>query len=316
MKITTIKSRFLLETSMDKKIKSDQLIIPIYLNEKTVLDMLAIMEDGFSMVSEVTSSSQEASSTTGKLSGGVSTKAILDKLLKIQLDGNFQKDKTTASEVGTKLEKVHTNVSLLSKFRSALIDGNLLAYKAGDELDISKINAGDFIELEGQLQKNPMIDIMEKFVDVLRMAEIFADKPQLGSKKSTSEKKTADNATIRQMQSFLDELKHTGTVDFILESSGGTAVLSAQEQYLANDNISEIIGGTFKVLGKVIRVCKENEDGINLLRKTTLNVLDENSLNQFLSMFKVEELAQFNLPDVRFIINSPSAIIIPVAIYA
>lgn len=301
---------------MDKKIKSDQLIIPVYLNEKTVLDMLAIMEDGFSMVSEVTSSSQEASLTTGKLSGGVSTKAILDKLLKIQLDGNFQKDKATSTEVGKKLEKVHTNVSLLSKFRSALIDGNLLAYKAGDELDISKISAGDFIELEGQLQKNPMIDIMEKFIDVLRMAEIFADKPQLGGKKSSSEKKTTDNATIRQMQSFLDELKHTGTVDFILESTGGTAVLSAQEQYLANDNISEIIGGTFKVLGKVIRVCKENEDGINLLRKTTLYVLDENSLNQFLSMFKAEELAQFNLPDVRFIINSPSAIIIPVAIYA
>lgn len=301
---------------MDKKIKSDQLIIPVYLNEKTVLDMLAIMEDGFSMVSEITSSSQEASSTTGKLSGGVSTKAILDKLLKIQLDGNFQKDKATSTEVGKKLEKVHTNVSLLSKFRSALIDGNLLAYKAGDELDISKINAGDFIELEGQLQKNPMIDIMEKFIDVLRMVEIFANKPQLGGKKSSSEKKTTDNATIRQMQSFLDELKHTGTVDFILESTGGTAVLSAQEQYLANDNISEIIGGTFKVLGKVIRVCKENEDGINLLRKTTLYVLDENSLNQFLSMFKAEELAQFNLPDVRFIINSPSAIIIPVAIYA
>ncbi len=147
------------------------------------------MEDGFSMVSEVTSSSQETSSTTGKLSGGVSTKAILDKLLKIQLDGNFQKDKATSSEVGTKLEKVHTNVSLLSKFRSALIDGNLLAYKAGDELDISKINAGDFIELEGQLQKNPMIDIMEKFIDVLRMAEIFVDKPQLGSKKAASEKR-------------------------------------------------------------------------------------------------------------------------------
>ena len=278
--------------------------------------MLAIMEDGFSMVSEVTSSSQATSSTTGNLSGGVSTKAILDKLLKIQLNGNFQKDKSTSSEVGTKLEKVHTNVSLFSKFRSALIDENLLSYKAGDKLDISKINAGDFIELEGQLQKNPMIDIMEKFIDVLRMAEIFEAKPQSGGKKPSSQKKITENATIRQMQSFLDELKHTGTVDFILESTGGTAVLSAQEQYLSNDNISEIIGGTFKVLGKVIRVCKENEDGINLLRKTTLNILDKNTRDQFLSVFKSEDLAQFNLPDVRFIIDSPSTIIIPVAIYA
>ena len=28
---------------MDKKVTSDQLIIPVYLNEKTVLDMLAII---------------------------------------------------------------------------------------------------------------------------------------------------------------------------------------------------------------------------------------------------------------------------------
>lgn len=301
---------------MNKEITSDQLIIPVYLNEKTVLDMLAIIEDGFSMVSEVTSSNQDASSSTGKLSGGISTKAILDKLLKIQLEGSFQKDKSTSSGVDTKLEKVHTNVSLLSKFRSELIDGNLLTCKAGDKLDISNINAGDFIEIEGELQKNPMIDIMEKFIDVFRMADIFTDKPQLGNKKVASEKKAADNVTVRQMQSFLNELKHTGTVDFILESSGGTAVLSAQEQYLANDNISELIGGTFKVLGKIIRVCREDEDGINLLRKTTLNILDNTTREQFLAMFKAEELAEFNLPDVRFMIAPPAVIIIPVAIYA
>ena len=301
---------------MNKEITSDQLIIPVYLNEKTVLDMLAIIEDGFSMVSEVTSSNQDASSSTGKLSGGISTKAILDKLLKIQLEGSFQKDKSTSSGVDTKLEKVHTNVSLLSKFRSELIDGNLLTCKAGDKLDISNINAGDFIEIEGELQKNPMIDIMEKFIDVFRMADIFTDKPQLGNKKVASEKKAANNVTVRQMQSFLNELKHTGTVDFILESSGGTAVLSAQEQYLANDNISELIGGTFKVLGKIIRVCREDEDGINLLRKTTLNILDNTTREQFLAMFKAEELAEFNLPDVRFMIAPPAVLIIPVAMYA
>lgn len=301
---------------MDKKVTSDQLIIPVYLNEKTVLDMLAIIEDGFSMVSEVTSSNQDTSSSSEKLSGGVSTKAILDKLLKIQLEGNFQKDKSTTSGTDTKLEKVHTNVSLLSKFRSELIDGNLLTCKAGDDLDISNINAGDFIEIEGELQKNPMIDIMEKFIDVFRMADIFTDKPQLGNKKAASGKKATDDITVRQMQSFLNELKHTGTVDFILESSGGTAVLSAQEQYLANDNISELIGGTFKVLGKIIRVCRKDEDGINLLRKTTLNILDSTTREQFLAMFKTKELAAFNLPDVRFMIAPPAVIIIPVAIYA
>ncbi|WP_073507560.1 hypothetical protein [Streptobacillus notomytis] len=34
-------------------INLDRLIVPIYINEKIVLDMLAIMEDGFSMVSQI-----------------------------------------------------------------------------------------------------------------------------------------------------------------------------------------------------------------------------------------------------------------------
>lgn len=62
-------------------------------------------------------------------------------------------------------------------------------------------------------------------------------------------------------------MKHTGTVDFILENEEGTLVLSAQEQYLANDNISEILGGRFKILGKVIKMCKDENESINLLRK-------------------------------------------------
>ena len=31
--------------------KADQLMVPVYINEKIVLDMLAIIEDGFSTVS-------------------------------------------------------------------------------------------------------------------------------------------------------------------------------------------------------------------------------------------------------------------------
>ena len=78
---------------MKKMSLKDQLIIPVYLNEKTVLDMLAIIEDGFSMVSEVSSSNQNSSTTDLKSGGGLSTKAILDKLLKIQIDTNFEKEK-------------------------------------------------------------------------------------------------------------------------------------------------------------------------------------------------------------------------------
>ena len=32
---------------------ADQLMVPVYINEKIILDMLAIVEDGFSTVSQV-----------------------------------------------------------------------------------------------------------------------------------------------------------------------------------------------------------------------------------------------------------------------
>ena len=75
---------------------------------------------------------------------------------------------------------------------------------------------GDFIEIEGELQKNPLINYMDIFVDLFRMADIFAEKPQLGGKTQAKAQKQQENETVKQIKSFADELKHSGTIDFIL----------------------------------------------------------------------------------------------------
>ena len=43
----------------------EHLVLPVYLNEKVVLDMLAILQDGFSMVSEISTTSQESNDVSG-----------------------------------------------------------------------------------------------------------------------------------------------------------------------------------------------------------------------------------------------------------
>ena len=93
-------------------------------------------------------------------------------------------------------------------------------------------------------------------------------------------------------------------------------MLSVQEQYLSNDNISEILGGRFKVLGKVISICKDGSESINLLRKTTLSILPENMLSEMFSGFGNNGLKQYNLPELITEIEGPAVIVIPVAIYA
>lgn len=55
---------------MKNNINLDRLIVPIYINEKIVLDMLAIMEDGFSMVSQVNYTEHKENNATQKIDAG------------------------------------------------------------------------------------------------------------------------------------------------------------------------------------------------------------------------------------------------------
>lgn len=146
--------------------KADQLMVPVYINEKIVLDMLAIIEDGFSTVSQVSYTEHKENSNSQKLEAGVSTSAtLLSKLLKIDLKGELSHSGNSGENESVAKEKVHTNVSLLSKFRTFLVDEKIL--KSG--FDVTNMKIGDFIEIEGELQKNPLINYMDIFVDLFRM---------------------------------------------------------------------------------------------------------------------------------------------------
>lgn len=292
---------------MEHDIKSDRLIIPVYINEKIVLDMLAIIEDGFSMVSQINYTEHTENNSVQKADAEISTSTtLLSKLLKIDVSGGLSHEGNRGQNENIIKEKVHTNVSLLSKFRSFLVEQKILK----SDLDFPKMQVGDFIEVEGELQKNPIINYMDSFIDLFRMVDIFTEQPQ------TKKSKPREDETVTQIKSFAEELKHSGTIDFILSDEKGTTVLSVQEQYLANDNISEIIGGHFKVLGKVISICKEDTENIDLLRKTSLTILQEDLLNDMFSGFKTEDMKQFNLPELKTKIISPAVIVIPIAIYA
>ena len=119
---------------MGNNVNKNGLIIPVYINEKIVLDMLAIMEDGFSTVSQINYTEHIEKNSSKKLEAEASTSAtILSKLLKIDVSGGASQTGNDGKDTNVVKEKVHTNVSLLSKFRNYLIDEKILK----SELDFS-----------------------------------------------------------------------------------------------------------------------------------------------------------------------------------
>lgn len=73
----------------------------------------------------------------------------------------------------------------MSKFRGFLLEHKMLNL----DFNLSKMKVGDFIEVEGELQKNPLINYMDIFIDIFRIAEIFNEKPQLGNRNQANNKK-------------------------------------------------------------------------------------------------------------------------------
>ena len=301
---------------MKERIQSDNLIIPIYINEKIVLDMLAILEDGFSMVSQISHTEHSDNKVEQKAGVEIGTSAsILSKLLKIDMSGAVSHNGDHGSENNVSKEKIHTNVSLLSKFRSYIVKEKILK----TDFNFSEMQIGDFIEVEGELQKNPLIHYFDIFSDVFRLCEVCTEKASLGEKTQTKTQRKQENETIKQIQAFTRDLKHSGTIDFVLSGSKCSAVLSVQEKYLANDNVSEMIGGRFKILGKIIAIYKDKSDSIDLLRKTTLSILPKDILDNIchnICQFKGDEFSQYHFPELITRIAGPAVIVIPVAIYA
>lgn len=288
-----------------------ELTLPIYLNEKIVVDMLAMIEDGFSMVSSVSSVSSNASSSENKLGFDASVNGLISRLLRISVSTGLRDSETTGEENSTTSEKVHTVASLFFKLRNYLYDNNMVVDLSVNST-IDDVKPGDFVEVKGSLEKNPLIQMLEDLSAAIKVANMFSDEVELGNKTKAAKEKRESTNTIKQIDTFVGSLKVSGTEDFIMKSNT-SVVLSVQERYLSDENLSEMIGGDFRVLGKAIQIYKSGT--VNLLRKTSLALLPDKVLDEFKKTFETQELNEFKLPELNTEVSAPAIVMIPVAIF-
>lgn len=301
----------MIEMNESEDLKRDNLILPIYLNEEVVVDMLAIIEDGFSYVSNISVVSSTSSENNKKLDASAGINGILNRLLKIDIGGSYEQQKQSDTNQNVTTQRIHTLASLFSKFRDYLISNKFL-----DNVDtgtISNIKPGCFIEVKGCLEKNPIVSILDDYLKLLDISMMFAPTPEVGQKTKAKEEKATVEKNVNLIRKFSNSMKIDGTEDFIM-SGRVSIVMSTQTKYFFKDNLSELIGGKFKVLGKVIQVF-ENEN-VDLLRKTPWSFLSNEQKKILDSIFQNESLKQFKVPEYKTEVKAPALVIIPIAIFA
>ena len=287
---------------LGEKIDKNKLTIPLYLNTKIVFDMLATIEDGFSAVKNIQTSRNKNKEEDTEASIGTSN---LFALFSVGIKGNM---KSGCSNDQTIIEeKTHTPVSLFQKLKSDLEVAKLV------NRDIDKFAIGDFVEIQGTLKANPLIDMLSALKELMALANLFSDKPP--KNQSKKDKLMSDARFNAQIEGLINGLQADGKKDIICESTGIKVILPTDENYFLNSNMSEVTDGNYKILGKVIQICKENGE-ISLLRNTVFSKLQIEKMNEFEELFNDPALKQFIGEDgLSTKVKAPVAMIIPIAIY-
>lgn len=287
---------------MKKTIDKNKLTIPIYLNTKIVFDMLATIEDGFSEVRNIQTSKSRSAEDEVEANIGTSN---LFAFLSVGIKGNMKSGSNDGQTVIE--EKTHTTVSLFQRLKAQLEDEDLI------NRDIEKLEIGDFVELQGVLKTNPLIDMLSGLKELMTLANLFSDKPK--SNQSKKEKLMSDNRFNAQIEGLINGLQADGKKDIICETSGTKVILPTDENYFLNNNMSEVTDGNYKILGKVVQICKE-EGEISLLRNTVFSRLQLDKMKEFQDVFNDPSLSQFvGEGGITTTVQAPVVMIIPIAIY-
>lgn len=307
-----------LENSVkERQMDSRQLAIPIYLNQRIVFDLLAVVEDGFTQLRTIVTETGTEQSRTTQLDARLGASNIFS-FLEVALNRDRNTQQSTRSTKAINEERVYTPVSLFSKLRSLMISQDLLCH-LDTQLKPSALSPGKFVEFSCVLQKNPLLDSIETIIRLTEWGSIVEKGWAVGDGKK--KRNNPNDNMLKLVQEFLksmrDELVRDNMIDLVgtlVSNPSYRVVVPVLTQYFAtNESPASLIDGQFVVLGKIVRTeTGDNAKPINLLRGTAFGYLPDSSLIDLIH--QLEEA--FNIPPLEMEIKAPAFQVIPIAIFA
>lgn len=292
----------------------EKLIVPVYLNQRLVFDLLAMLQGGISTVTAVTKTESTNSSSQEKGGAAFGLNKAFSTLLKIDISGEYKKSKKIDEGNQISEERVHTPASLFYQLRGIMLERNILKLLSPE---VSP-EPGDIVEFEASLKRNPIVETMDTLSAIVNIAMLFDDKA--GPQKGVKHGQGPDYQKIqKQMMGFSETLKAGDTIDLTADnlSTLHAAVITLETDYLNDPMMSDLVDGKFRVLGKVIRSLGSSDESISLIRKTALSKMPAHVLGQFFGPLATLGTEKgFGIPSLTLEIPGPAIQILPVAIYA
>ncbi|HHT9124420.1 MAG TPA: DUF6414 family protein [Candidatus Brocadiia bacterium] len=298
------------------------LAIPLYLDTNTLLDLLASIEGGFSMVEKITTRS--ADSKTTELSGGTEFGiANVFNILKINLKGSGTKTKDQQLGEEREVQRYHTYGSLLNRLRTNLMEAELVK-KIVDDKAWEKVNTSEFVEVRGKFVPNPLrvsLQIINRLLGMILPFRSF-DLTSEGKAHQPQKKAKQEIQQIQNMQKIFEGIiknfEHESIYTYLVELTalpGHRTVVYLFTEYLRDRSNTELPYSEFRVLGKVVKKITEKDDSIDLLRGSALSGVSEEILSPLLDALRQVGEQGIKIPNLVTKVEAPAIQIIPIAVY-
>jgi hypothetical protein len=314
---------------------SNELVITVYLDTNALLDLLATVEDGFTLVERVTSGTTDG--RTSERSGEASFGAPgVFNFFKLGLSGKLARSTNATRNDTTEAEVTHTYGSLLHRLRRYLIEEKLITTATSN--NSNDVQVGRFIEFTGVVRPNPFTASfrqLQSMLDYVSVAVAFGSQssPQQrtsGSKPNRSGSGTqahqGTNPSPAQLKAIGDffkqltaDVEREGTSTVLLESetSQYRAIVTLYDDFLRDRSMAELLNREFRVLGKIARhLPKGSTEKVDLLASSGLAGFSPElleSLSAGVAEMSRSGSAQLATPST--LIEPPVIEVIPIAIY-
>lgn len=287
---------------------NDNLIVPVYLNQRIVFDLLAMMKGGIAEVTKVAETQKLGGDGALEASGTFGLSKALSSLFRIDFSAKSSTKVSGEASTTRNEDRIHTPSSLFIQLRGMLRERQAVLLDGPGV----RPQPGAMIEFSAALKRNPFAEMLDTFLGVVEMITAFS--PQSGKGKGPAGEL---QNTRKQMEAMSSALRTGNMADLTTGAleCGCRAIITLEKQYLNDPTMSDLVDGTFRVVGKVTRVIGEGQPAISLNRKNVMGALPDGVLRELQSKLQAPELSALRLPRFEWEVPAPVIQVLPIAIF-
>lgn len=288
-----------------------------------MLDFLADFDDGVSFTSDVAQRVERVRKRGGETGGSAGIADLAG--LSLNATGKLTRENSQNETTENKFVREHTVASLFNRLRNRLEDaGNVI--RLGRESLLDELDAGVLVEVSGTFDRNPL-EALSQMYDDFRPYAITQQRTEVrdglseDSFETTEEyeeevRERAEREYLKMDEMFetvANDLRKSQVVDLPLTVGDSlSALVVADRDYYTPDVEAAMLGGTFRVLGKVSGVERREGHELKIVRRGAIGFISRDRLQLLVNSMHNEDV-ELRIPPMAM--PSPWLQIIPLAIY-